>query len=369
MFKFNFTQNSFIRYLLIGLLSNTLNFSTYIVIFLIYENIILASILGYTLGLTASFYFGKTWAFKSLQNFQLFELIKFLVVYLIGGLGMAFMTFYLNQNLGIEYKLSWIGGALFAIVNNYLGSKYIVFKTVEESTNTKFGFLSKLNFLQDAASSFIAGVNPAVIHNLEKYVALKKVHYLAAIEEIEGDYLEFGVFTGSSFCHSLRCVQKLSNINSLISKTKFYGFDSFEGFGDLDSEDDHPFYKDNNFETNFEKVNARVSKASKGLEYKLIKGFFNESLGEKPSHYGIEKSRIVFIDSDTYSSAKEALIFITPTIQEGTYIILDDFFSYKGSERKGIAKAFKEFQDEEGVETRHVLTYGMGGVVFIISSI
>ena len=369
VFKFNFTQNSFIRYLLIGLLSNTLNFSTYILVFHLNENIILASILGYTLGLTASFYFGKTWAFKSLQNFQLFELIKFLLVYLVGGIGMASMTFYLNQVLGIEYKLSWIGGALFAILNNYFGSKYIVFKTSEQTTNSKFGFLSKLNFLQDAASAFIARVNPAVIHNLEKYVALKKVHYLAAIEEIEGDYLEFGVFTGSSFCHSIRCVQKLSKINPLISNTKFYGFDSFEGFGDLDSEDDHPFYKDTNFETSFEKVNSRVNKVSKELGFKLIKGFFNESLSEKPSYYGIEKSRIIFIDSDTYSSAKEALVFVTPTIQEGTYIILDDFFSYKGSERKGIAKAFKEFQDKEGIETRHVLTYGMGGVVFIISSI
>ena len=30
---------------------------------------------------------------------------------------------------------------------------------------------------------------------------------------------------------------------------------------------------------------------------------------------------------------------------------------------------FKEFQNKEGIETRHVLNYGMGGVVFIISSI
>ena len=83
------------------------------------------------------------------------------------------------------------------------------------------------------------------------------------------------------------------------------------------------------FETSFEKVDTRVNKVSKELEYKLIKGFFDESLSKNPSYYGIEKSRIIFIDSDTYSSAKEALLFITPTIQEGTYIILDDFFSCK----------------------------------------
>jgi hypothetical protein len=39
---------------------------------------------------------------------------------------------------------------------------------------TKFGFLSKLEFLQDWASALIACINPAIVHNLEKYHALKK---------------------------------------------------------------------------------------------------------------------------------------------------------------------------------------------------
>jgi hypothetical protein len=61
-----------------------------------------------------------------------------------------------------------------------------------------FGLLSKLEFLQDWASMVIATINPALMHNLRKYHALKKVHYLAAIEGIEGDYLEFGVFRGGT---------------------------------------------------------------------------------------------------------------------------------------------------------------------------
>lgn len=60
---------------------------------------------------------------------------------------------------------------------------------------SKFGILSKLEFLQGWASRIIAGNNPTVIHNLEKYYVLKKVHYLSAIEDVAGDYLEFGVFT------------------------------------------------------------------------------------------------------------------------------------------------------------------------------
>lgn len=68
---------------------------------------------------------------------------------------------------------------------------------------TRFGFVSKLNFLQNWVSFFLAKMNPAIIHNIEKYYVIKKVHYLSTIEDIDGDYLEFGVYTGSSFCHSI----------------------------------------------------------------------------------------------------------------------------------------------------------------------
>lgn len=235
--------------------------------------------------------------------------------------------------------------------------------------SSKFGFLSKLNFLQDFVSSLIARVNPAIVHNIEKYIAIKKVHYLSAIEDIEGDYIEFGVFTGSSFCHSIRCVKNLANINSTILSTKFYGFDSFEGFGELIEEDNHPFYKDTNFEASYDKVNNRVKKVAKGIDYRLIKGFFSETLKQGAKSYDIEKTRIIFIDSDTYSSAIDALLFVLPTVQEGTYIILDDYFSYRGSLKHGVAKAFQEFSEKGHLTHRRVLDYGMGGAVFIISEI
>ena len=233
--------------------------------------------------------------------------------------------------------------------------------------SSKFGFLSKLTFLQNFASKFIAGINPAVIHNLEKYLILKKVHYLSAIEEAEGDYLEFGVYTGSSFCHSIRCTKKSIKLNSKLVKARFFGFDSFEGFGELSKDDEHPFYVNENFKTSFDVVNRRVAKVAKGLEYKLIKGFFNDTLKDGHEALGIAKTRILFIDSDTYSSSIEALLFCIPTIQEGTIIVLDDYFSYKGSEKYGVAKAYNEFLEKGNFKTRRMFDYGMGGCVFIIS--
>ena len=56
---------------------------------------------------------------------------------------------------------------------------------------SKFGFLVQLSFLQTFVSKFISKLNPAVVHNVEKYIALKKVSFLTSIESIDGDYLEF----------------------------------------------------------------------------------------------------------------------------------------------------------------------------------
>jgi hypothetical protein len=235
--------------------------------------------------------------------------------------------------------------------------------------NSKFGFLAKLEFLQTLSSKLIAGLNPAMIHNLEKYYILKKVHYLSAIEDVDGDYLEFGVFTGSSFCHSIRCCKKVAYLNPSIENTKFYGFDSFCGFGEINEGDVHSFYTDENFATDFDKVQKRVKKVAKDTNFSLIPGFFNESLSAGAESLGIEKARIIFVDSDTYSSSMEALTFCEKITQRGTFIILDDYYSYKGSFDKGVKKAFDEFVKNCNIEVRRVFTYGMGGAVYVVSKV
>ena len=231
---------------------------------------------------------------------------------------------------------------------------------------TKFGILSKLEFLQSLSSKIVSALNPAVIHNLEKYYILKKVHYLSAIEDVNGDYLEFGVFTGSSFCHSIRCSHKVRYLNPSVAETKFFGFDSFSGFGELQEEDSHSFYTDENFETDFKAVEKRVRKTAKDSSFKLVPGYFSESLSKGPQALDIDRARIIFVDSDTYSSSNEALIFCDSLVQVGTFIVLDDYYSYKGSKDKGVKRAFDEFINRTGFKARRVFTYGMGGAVYII---
>lgn len=230
-----------------------------------------------------------------------------------------------------------------------------------------FGSLSRFAFLQDWASAFVANLDPALVHNLEKYHALKKAHYLSVLEKVEGDYLEFGVFTGSSFCHSIRCCRKLLRLDPGIAQTTFWGFDSFSGFGPLKRDDVHPFYSDENFITSLPKVERRARRCARGLAFRLVPGLFAESLRGSARRMGIEKARVVFIDSDTGASARLALAFCAPVLQQGAFILLDDYFSYRARADRGVRRAFREFLDESGIECRRVFDYGMGGRAFAVS--
>ena len=181
---------------------------------------------------------------------------------------MTTITTALVDGLMFHYAVGWVFGAGFATCSNFVGLRWLGLQTSNGASGIwgimpvkPFGLLSRLEFLQNWASAFIAGLNPAVIHNLEKYYAIKKVCYLSALENIEGDYLEFGVFTGSSFSHALRCLRKLSSIHPSVAATKCYGFDSFAGFGSLEEEDRHPFYTNENFETSLPQVERRVRRA------------------------------------------------------------------------------------------------------------
>ena len=126
--KYSLVRNTFIRFAIVGVLSNILNFAVYVIVFLLSTNIVFSSVLGYSIGLFNTYLLGRIWVFNSEQPIQFKEIVKFLVVYFIGGAGMTLIIVWLNNELNIDYKASWIGGAIFAIVNNYLGSKYIVFK-------------------------------------------------------------------------------------------------------------------------------------------------------------------------------------------------------------------------------------------------
>ena len=112
---------------------------------------------------------------------------------------------------------------------------------------------------------------------------------------------------------------------------KFLGFDSFQGFGEIDEKTEHGFFQDSNFLWSAKKVIKRASRLSTkyGVETEIIEGFFEDTLNS-PSDYDIEKAAIIFLDADLYEATQTALNFSLKLIQEGTIIIIDEYFYFKG---------------------------------------
>lgn len=119
-------QNSFFKFSITGIFSNILNFSVYIFFVSFFSNTLAAGI-GYLAGLICSFILGKYWVFRSVNTKNFPQILRFFIVYAIGGFGMVSIVYVLEGFTNTHYIINWMSGAIFAIFNNYFGSKFIVF--------------------------------------------------------------------------------------------------------------------------------------------------------------------------------------------------------------------------------------------------
>ena len=129
MYKFFKRNNKEIfRFLISGLIASIFNFISYRAIYLIFKNILFASISGYCIGILISFIFGKLWVFKNSNGQPLVKSFSlFCLIYFLGGIEMSLVILFINQLID-NYKIAWLFGAVIGSINNYLGSKYLSFK-------------------------------------------------------------------------------------------------------------------------------------------------------------------------------------------------------------------------------------------------
>lgn len=222
------------------------------------------------------------------------------------------------------------------------------------------------SFIQNLVANIVTAIHPSIMHNLGKMEIIKKAMWNCELEKVEGGYFEFGVYEGTSL---YTAVKAHKNIKSATQRN-FYGFDSFDdGFKYFDKRDEHPFFKEGDFVSSYEKVKKRFSKLG---HVKLIKGYFEEVL-EKDEAQQIknkEKCAIMFIDCDLMSPSLVSLNYIKPILQEGSIIIVDDYFAYKGREDLGPCGAFTKFlTDNQSIRVREFADYGYGGKSFIVTQV
>jgi len=124
--KINYQQ--ILRFFVSGVIASGFNFISYWALYLIFKNLLFASISGYCIGILISFIFAKSWVFKNISTQPLVKSFPFFcLIYFFGGIEMSLVIVFLNRLID-NYKIAWLFGALIGSLNNYLGSKYFSFK-------------------------------------------------------------------------------------------------------------------------------------------------------------------------------------------------------------------------------------------------
>ena len=76
----------------------------------------------------------------------------------------------------------------------------------------------------------------------------------------------------------------------------------------------------------------------------IIPGWFRDTLNhETIDKYQIRQAAIVHVDADLYESAKVVLAFVTPLLVDGSVIIFDDWYNYRGNPSLGEQRACREW--------------------------
>lgn len=199
---------------------------------------------------------------------------------------------------------------------------------------------------------------------------LAAFHLLSRIE-LEGDYLEFGVFRGETFRNAIRAAQQgFWTTRAGGFPGRFFAFDSFQGLPHVASMGDGVnLYAPGEFAAS----RATFEKTLGGLlgrfPIEMVSGWFDETLtAETAARLGLTRAAFVNIDCDLYESTVPVLQFVTPLLQTGTILYFDDWFSYRGSMDGGEPRAAREWL--AGTPAIRLVEYrnvGITGKMFVVN--
>ena len=123
-------NNQILKFIISGLIATGINFVVFSSFFLFFRSLILASLFGYFSGLVFSFILARLWVFKFKSKQRIYKSFSFFsLIYLLGALEMSLIILIINYFFQAR-TFAWFIGTLFSAINNYLGSKYLLFGRV-----------------------------------------------------------------------------------------------------------------------------------------------------------------------------------------------------------------------------------------------
>lgn len=186
--------------------------------------------------------------------------------------------------------------------------------------------------------------------------------------DVNGSYFEFGVLNGESMTETYFVLRDQVD--------RYIGFDSFKGLPKL-SELDHEsiklqpsFYEGNYSSTDYDVIKKIILASGMPQEnLLLVEGFLENTLTKElqESLDTNRKASVVHLDVDLYVSTKQALDFIYPFLQTGTWLMCDDYWTYAGSSSCGTQKALSDFLEEHpDIKIQEYCSYRGWSKAFIV---
>jgi hypothetical protein len=179
--------------------------------------------------------------------------------------------------------------------------------------------------------------------------------------QVPGDYCEFGVYQGETFAvayHTIYGLRRRHRSRGFLGESdapeylqwqeerpRFIAFDSFKGLPSGPGERQVD-YKVGAFACSEDSFRRNIERQGVDLKDVItVKGFYDQSLTpEVKKKHKIDKVAVALIDCDLYESTVPVLDFLTDVVQQGTILIFDDWFRFKGNPNCGEQRAFAEWQ-------------------------
>ncbi len=192
-------------------------------------------------------------------------------------------------------------------------------------------------------------------HTIGKYFKNKKIIV----------HFEFGVFNGNSLSVAYKYYENRQKKTN--HEYRLVAFDSFQGLPKEAEDEDGGVWEKGMYACDRQKVEDCLIKNNVNLDkVEFVEGWYGDTL--RNNKFNMNYVDVVFVDSDTYGSAKLILDFIEPMIKDKVLICFDDW-KLKDLDlyELGESKAFEEFLIKNNhVQIEEVTSYNNKSKSFIL---
>ena len=203
-----------------------------------------------------------------------------------------------------------------------------------------------------------------------RFYAVEQVAEYLVGAQVPGDYLEFGVYKGTTFAHACNLMGPLFPDMRFVACDSFEGLPAPQGIDAVDGYTSHFFH--GQFQCSKTEVLANLRNEQVDLARVLIvEGWFDKTLtDETRTAHRLQKVAFAWIDCDLYESTVPVLQFITPMLSIGSALLFDDWRCFRNLPDFGQQRAVREWIDATpGLRLTELMSFGWNGLVFTVEGL